>query len=57
MSAPVPTAIIAEAEPAYLIELADALDDADETLLGPTDSRLAAEALRLHAAYLDSVTP
>ncbi|ABD08004.1 hypothetical protein RPB_3308 [Rhodopseudomonas palustris HaA2] len=44
-------------EPAYLIELADALDGADETTLGPTDSRLAAEALRLHAAYLDSVAP
>ena len=57
MSAPVPAAIIANPEPAYLIELAEALDDADETTLGPTDSRLAAEALRFQAAYLDSLTP
>ncbi|WP_420132132.1 hypothetical protein [Rhodopseudomonas sp.] len=41
----------------YLIELAEVLDDADETTLGPTDSHLAAEALRLQASYLVSLTP
>ncbi|MBB1089798.1 hypothetical protein HUU61_00700 [Rhodopseudomonas palustris] len=44
-------------KPAYLLALADVLDDADESTLAVTDSGLCAEALRHYAAYLDSVAP
>lgn len=37
--------------------LADQLDANDETTLGPTDSALAALALRRYVAFLDASTP
>ena len=41
----------------YAAALAVALESADETTLGPTGARLAAEAHRHYAAFLDGVTP
>lgn len=44
-------------EPAYLIELAEALEDIDEVTLGCTDARYASVALRHYAAFLDANMP
>lgn len=42
--------------PTYAIELAKALEESEETTLGPTDSEICAKALRLYADWLEANT-
>ncbi|QND73142.1 hypothetical protein [Tardiphaga robiniae] len=41
----------------HAFDLAEILETAEETTLGPTDSELVATALRHYAEWLDSNTP
>ena len=52
-----PRDLTAAAEADLAIELAAALDNAEETTLGPTDAHVAAVALLNYAAFLDANTP